>query len=273
MGTRVLLAAELRPELGISGADNGLPVVDIRHPDAFEASVHTLAADDGQAIVACSRDDFDAVRLLLTHARVRQPDLRAAIEVVDGTPLALSVIASLVDDLSSHDDPDSLGWQLSALDQLRATSWSAVWLPSVSRLARPNPSPWQHLRSWLPGSGFLAVHDARPRVLSLTESGDLELEPRPDAVLIHAPSEAPAWVLPKLTAALQAQSTNEVVAVRNPVDSFGTPAALEVVAIPADFVSLSRTSDVGECAGCGVRHARTACPFCGMVRILEGAHP
>lgn len=70
MGTRVLLAAPLRASLGISGSDNGLPVVDSRHPDA-----------------------------------------RVAVETVSGTPLAIGVLSSLVDEISGQpgDNPRVAG--------------------------------------------------------------------------------------------------------------------------------------------------------------------
>lgn len=278
MGTRVLLATPLRADLGISGVDNGLPVVDSRHEDAVESTVAKLASLDGQLIVTCATQDLAEIRRLITFAEIRHPHIRVALEPIDGTPLAVGVISSLVDEIGNQQDASGthLARQFSALDHLRQRVWSAAWLPSVSKLRSPAPSVLQHARSILPGSGFLAIHGGRGRVINASRRPLTGIEPLPDHVLLHSPPEAPDWVLPAVTTAVSPSSTSEVRAVREPVDTFGRTDVVEFVAIPADFheASLPVAAAVATCAACGVQHARSACPFCKMAAAsadLQGA--
>lgn len=264
-GTRVILATPLRPELGISGSDGGLPVVDSRHPDAVESTIKSLASSDGQLIVACGIDDYDEIRRLVTHAKIRTGHTRIAIETIPGTPLALNVVSSLVDEIGS-DGGDPVARQLAALDHLREHLWSAVWLPSVAKLGAPQPTLLQHVRSWFPNSGFLATLNPNGSVVPVSRSSMTGIPELPGFAVIHSPTEAPEWVVPAVIQSLGSSSASEIVPIRDSIDSYGTRSAVEFIALPVDFLDRSRPhpEDIAECPGCGVRHARHICPFCKM---------
>ncbi len=275
MGTRVLLATSLRPELGVSGNDNGLPVVDSRHVDVVESTICELASSHGQLIVACADHDYESIRRIVTHAQLRGDDFQVAIETIGGTPLAIGVIASLADEIGGQTDVDAQAAQFAALDYLREHVWSAAWLPSVSQLRNPAPSVLQHVRSWLPHSGFLAV-DGSDAHVDWAPKAPLSTVPLLEGfALIRSPSEAPAWVAAAVEDAIRPESVSEVIPVRDSIDSFGSRQVAEFVAIPADFHDRSRPrhETVSSCAACGVRHARPFCPYCKMATAnLQGVN-
>ncbi|TXL61994.1 hypothetical protein [Aeromicrobium terrae] len=272
----MVLATPLRSSLGLSGEHDGLAVVDLRHPDAVESVLGRLHDGGDVPIVTCAAADEEAVRRLITFTQIRYPGFRACLEPLPGTPLAVGVVSSLVDDL--HGD-DVFAWRLAALDLLRASLWSAVWLPSVTGLSTPTPSLFQHVRSWLPGSGFLAVAAPEPRVLPARSAPVSGVEARPDSALIHSPLTRPTWVVDAVAKAVQPQSVSAVETVREPIDVYGTEAAVELVAVPVSFASASRpdSAAVVACPACGVRHARPTCPVCKMSaqpgRATQGARP
>lgn len=268
MGTRVLLAAKLRAELGVSGSDGGLPVVDLRHPEAVESTIKSLASSDGQLIVACGVADYEHIRRLVTHAQTRSGHARIAIETIPGTPLAISVVSSLADEISGHGN-EQTAWQFAAFDYLRAHLWSAVWLPGVAKLRSPQPSLFQHVRSWLPNSGFLATLSPTPRVVDASEAPLSHIPALSDYALINSPSSAPDWVVPAVAREMMSQSSSEVVPIRDSIDSYGTKSAVEFIAIPTNFHDQSRPKPhlVVECSACGTHHGRIACPFCKMATV------
>lgn len=267
MESSILLVTSLRSSLGLSGTHDGVTVADIRHPDAVENALASLARSADAIMVTCAAPDLDEVRQLMTFASIRFPDMRTCIEPIIGPPLALGVISSLVDDVSTNaDENEGFAWQLSAMDYLRTRVWSGVWLPSVAKLIFPSPSILQHVRSWLPDSGFLAVFDQHPRVIGARRAPIEGLQPRPDAALIHSPSAGNTWVVDAVKTALDARSVSEMTSVREPVDSFDIPDAVEFVSVPLSFYTDSRPRPeaVHSCQGCGLHHARVVCPLCKM---------
>jgi hypothetical protein len=262
----MVLATPLRSSLGLSGEHDGLAVVDLRHPDAVESVLGRLHAGGDVPIVTCAAADEEAVRRLITFTQIRYPGFRACLEPLPGTPLAVGVVSSLVDDL--HGD-DVFAWRLAALDHLRASLWSAAWLPSVTGLSSPAPTMLQHVRSWWPGSGFLAVAAPEPRVVPARSAPITGVEARPDHALIHSPLARPSWVVDAVANALQPQSVSAVETVREQIDVYGTEAAVEMVAVPVSFASASRPdpASVVACSACGARHARPTCPVCKMTAL------
>lgn len=265
VGSHVVLVSPLRSSLGLSGTHDHLAVVDIRHPDAVESTLAKIVGEGDLPVVTCAEPDAEAVRRLLTFAAVRYPGFQACLEPLPGSPLAVGVISSLVDDLDGGPD-DTLAWQLSALDYFRAQVWSAVWLPSVASLTFPSPSIVNHVRSWFPGSGFLAGYGKSGSVISAAKPPLRGVHPLPDTALLHSQLARPTWVVDAVTSALGPRSVSEVATVREQVDSFGTDAAVEFAAVPISFHSDTRPAPeaIVECMGCGVHHARASCPVCKM---------
>ncbi len=269
MNSRAVLVGSLRSELGVSGNHDGLLVADIRHPDAVESMLGRIYLGGELPLVTCRAADLEAVRRLVTFASVRYPGLRASIDPLPGTPLCVGVISSLVDDITADAHTpaaDVLAWRMAALDLLREQVWSAVWLPSVAGLDEPSPGLAQHVRSWLPGSGFLAVHAPTPDVLPASKSPLRGIEERPESALIHSAATQHPWVVEAMRTAIKPASVSELITVRKPIDSFGTAEAIELLTVPLSFHTHSRPDPgtVTECMACGVRHARHACPVCRM---------
>jgi hypothetical protein len=266
VGLQVLLVGRLRPELGVSGTHEGVAVADIRHHDAVQDAVTRLAGDATAVMIACAVADAPEVRRQLNLLAVALPHVRTLLEPVPGSPLAVAVTAALVGDVDGTRDP---AVQLALLDQLRERSWSATWLPRVSKLADPAPTLLQHARGWLGGSGFLAVHSSPtgcPRVLTCTGTavpapGDTPAE----GVLMVADSGAPDWVVPALSAAVGIGSRTDYETWRDPRDAFGVPVCAEVLIVPGDLDDpAALPDDTRECPGCGNRHGRRVCPYCRM---------
>lgn len=264
MTSRVVLVTRLRSSLGVAGEHDGLSVADLRHPDAVETTIAAVHRAGDLPIVTCGRDDLEEVRRLLTFTMVRYPGLRACLEPIDGNPMTVGVVSSLVDDINA--DEDAMAWRLAAFDLLRERTWSAVWLPKVGGLRDPAPSVLQHLRSWLPNAGFLAIDGHPGTVLSARRPPLSALGSRPDTALLHSPADSDSWVVDAVRTALGPQSVSPVTTVREQIDVYGTDRAIELLAIPVGFHGDSRPDpdSIHECGACGLRHARPACPSCRM---------
>lgn len=279
MSSRVVLVTRLRSSLGVAGDHDGLTVADIRHPDAVETTIAAVHRSGDLPIVTCSTDDLEEVRRLITYTMVRYPGLRACLEPIEGHSTAVGIVSSIVDDINA--DEDALAWRLSALDHLRTSTWSAVWLPKVTGLKSPAPSLWQHARSWFPGAGFLAVDGHPGSVRSARQAPLTGIDARPGSAVLHSPVTADTWVLDAVKAALQPQSVSPVTTVREQVDVYGTDRAIELVAVPTAFHADSKPdpASIIECPACSLRHARPACPSCKMAPdgaaplVLEGEAP
>lgn len=265
MGARFMAVSALRADLGVTARTEGLAVSDHRHPDAVEAFLAELGADGHPVVVTCSAADADRVRRVLAHARVRLPRLVATLEVVEGSPLSLGVISTLSENYGDG-SAEALALQLAALDTLRQHQWSAVWTPTVSDLEDPSPGMANHLRSVLHLGGFLIEFTQPARVRSTSRSSLPPLPTMSDATLFHT-HDATGWVLGAARSALTATSVIEQSSLRDPVDSFGSASAVELLAISDQLDDeIDRlASRAIDCPACGAHHARSSCPFCKMV--------
>ncbi|QNN54153.1 hypothetical protein [Nocardioides mesophilus] len=291
MGQQVLIIGRLRPDLGVSGTHEGVPVADVRHPDAVQDAIGRLAGDGDTLLVLCGLDDAAEIRRQLALVSLALPHVTTVLEPMAGSPLAVAAVATLVNDPSrsagAAGEPDPAA-QLRTLDTLREQIWSAVWLPSVSRLSTPAPSLGQHVRSWFGGPGFLAVHGDDARVVPCrgTTLPDTQDAP-PGGVLMVADSGAPAWVVPAAMQAVGATSRIDYPSWRDPRDAFGVSACVELVVLPGDLDEAGATGSRAaadpavaadseasrECPGCGRRHHRPVCPYCRMVRVAPPDAP
>lgn len=271
VGLQVLLLGRLRPELGISGSHDGVPVADLRHPEAVQDAIARLAGDEGTVLVLCQDRDFREARRQLALVSVALPRVTALLEPVAGSPLAVSVCAGVVQDQNGDRDP---ALQLATLDTLRAGLWSAVWLPSVSKLDAPHPSLMQHVRGWFGGAGFL-VSFTDDAVLTCKETRLPVPEGTPRAgILMVADTGSPPWVARSLESALDATDRTDLSSWRDPRDAFGTTTCAELIVVPADLDDPDGASaEATECPGCGNRHGRRVCPYCRMVAPTPADSP
>lgn len=263
MGIQVLLLGRLRPELGVSGTHEGVPVADLRHPEAVQDAIGALGGDAGSVMVLCQDTDTDEVRRQLALVSVALPRVTTLLEPVVGSPLAVSVCAGVVNDPNGDRDA---ALQLATLDTLRSRLWSGVWLPSVAKLDEPHPSIGQHVRSWLGGAGFLVSFTDRA-VLTCKETRLPVPADAPRAgMLIVADTGSPRWVAPSFESAIGAPDRTDLSSWRDPRDAFGTTACAELLVVPADLDDPGGSpDDAAECPGCGNRHGRDVCPYCRMV--------
>lgn len=264
MGCDVLLVGRLRPDLGVHGSVEGVPAADVRHPDAVQSAVAALGGEGEPVIVVCETRETAAVRRQLAWLYAALPRTPIVLEPVDGPPLAVSAVATLVNDAPFTGGP---GAALALLDRIRARLWSGVWLPRVARLERPAPRVTQHLRSWLPGPGFLALTN-EAEVLSVRPGREI---PPPDGVepggrLLVAGTGAPDWLVPAVEQALAVDEHLPMSTWRDPRDTYGVSAAAELVLLPHGSTDLDEhdLAAMRECEGCGRRNHRPVCAFCRM---------
>lgn len=256
----------LGSSLGVSGVHGNLSVADIRHADAVESAITDIHQLDQRVVLTGSVDDIDDLHAIAARAKIRVRGLRTAVEPLSGNPLALAVISSLADDSGGN-----AAWLHATLDDLRDRAWSATWLTKLSQLTRPNPSMWQHVRSWAPGAAFLAEQVPTP-IVRLASSAPLKVSsPRPGTALLHSPSDS--WAVEAVRTALCSISASAISPVRDLVDTYGTSNAVEFVAIHEDFGdnATARARHSVECNACGAQHARASCPYCHMTtRSFQG---
>lgn len=264
MGLQVLIVGQLRPELGVSGTHEGVPVADVRHPDAVQEAISRLGGSEGSVLVLCSRAETFEIRRQLALVSVALPRVQLLLEPVGGPPLSVAAAARLTNDTDGTRDP---AHQLATLDALRNRSWAAVWLPSVSKLSHPQPSLAQHVRSWFGGPGFLAVHGASPRVIPCRDTSLPAVEGAPaQGVLMVAETAAPRWVVPSAASNFSPVERVDHSSWRDPRDAFGVNACVEMLVMPADLSDPAQGSlEPPECPACGNHHSRAVCPYCRMV--------
>ncbi|AXT86013.1 hypothetical protein C6I20_13015 [Aeromicrobium sp. A1-2] len=249
----------LASSLGVSGTHDQLAVADIRHADAVESAIADHHRGGESVVLTGALEDAEDLTVMAARSRVRIPGLRVAVEPLPGNPLALAIISSLADDA----DGDS-AWMHAALDDLRQRTWSGTWLTKLSHLTRPNPTVWQQIASWLPGAAFLAEHSPAPSVTTAKRAPLNALPARPGTALLHSPTDS--WVVEAVLESLGSTSSTPVAPARDLIDSYGTSSAIEFVAIPEDFREAATriAAEAVVCTACGMRHARTSCPYCRM---------
>jgi hypothetical protein len=270
MGLHVLLVDRLRPELGVAGYHEGIPVADVRHPAAVQEAVARLGDHEGALIVVCSRVAAAEVRRQLAMLSVAVPRVTTVLEPVAGTPLAVWAAAMAAHDPLGNVDAAE---QLASLDLLRDRLWSAVWLPRVAKLSTPAPSLAQHVRGWFPGAGFLAVTGPRPRVVNASSAATLgDIDAPPDTRLHVADDGGPGWVVEAVAERLEPSARTDTTTWRDARDAYGVDRSVELVAVPSDLSRLDpqATGRTVECPACGRRHPRRVCPFCRMAAPATG---
>lgn len=266
MSSRVLLVTRLGSSLGVSGVHGNLSVADIRHADAVESAITDIHQLDQRVVLTGSVNDTDDLHAIAARAKIRVRGLRTAVEPLPGNPLALAVISSLADDSAGN-----AAWLHATLDDLRDRAWSATWLTKLSQLTQPNPSMWQHVRSWIPGAAFLAEQTPTESVRLASHEPLTVNTPRPGTALLHSPSDS--WVIEAVRTALGSSTSSPISPVRDLVDTYGTAHAVELVAIPEDFGdrASARARHAVDCNACGAIHARASCPYCHMTtRTFQG---
>ncbi|MBT0772628.1 hypothetical protein KIH74_27035 [Kineosporia sp. J2-2] len=197
-------------------------------------------------------------RLRITIAAGRHPLLEQAVLISGHAPLA---IMSAVTSARSVTDHPVLGVDL--VHRLLAHSWSGAWTPTVSKLGRPAPSMGQHLRSLLPGPGFLVRQGDDPEVFNAVRPGVVERDDL-DRVLLVSEGGVPRSVSTQLA---QVAGAGTVRPVRMPgrwTGVYGTARAGQTALLPARPAAfLARPA--GRCPSCRLEQPAEVCPFCHVL--------
>lgn len=296
MTSLVCLADVARlPELDL--VDGGFEPVRpaVLDPAARGALDELLAVADGEALWATPGDLPRLIVLVEQH-----PDpqcgvllglLRAArdVDVVvvpcSLPPLALLVLVEQVAVLLAAYEDD--GATLAALPALTADLDVVAWLGSVGGLAHLPTGVTQHLRSYVPGTAFVARASEDPVVLPTSDRDASTLIPsRPGrgAAIYTSPKGNPAWVQQVALRKLVPRTVVEALPPRRARHDprgqqtfdpgkrwWGTSRCVEVVGYALD--PLAVVADVAPshtCTWCGRPGSAEVCPFCGMT-LLAGS--
>jgi hypothetical protein len=196
----------------------------------------------------------------------RCPELSLSWLTSEHSPLA--ILSALMLARAATDAP-AVGIELTR--RLLANSWSGAWTESVAKLNRPNPRLMQHLRSLLPGSGFLIRQAPDPVVLA---------KPRPDdvppaglaRVLLVQDSGVPQPIIERLS---QSDSVTAVRQVALPgvwASVYGTEQTGQVALMPAEPARLNGPI-THRCPACLLDLLSPVCPFCRVVAREARAAP
>lgn len=237
--------------------------------DAVElATDPALSSPDVSEVLVLAREsDATAARLAGATIAAVRPDLSVRVEA---HAVSLGVLVRAMERVTTGPvTSNSLHVSFSAV--LGAVTWGA-FLPSVTKLANPAPSMYQHIQSWFPGRhGFLAMHGTPGWVakLPLDQLGPGQSLPRVQeasagaGALVHecvSFGELPEEAIAVLFAMGLTTRPTRRQPVGDPSTQWGHERAIEFVITPATVPSPGIPS--GICSVCDQPVWGQACPFC-----------
>ncbi len=210
----------------------------------------TSQADTGLALAAGLHPELAVARLVNGHAPV-------------GLLAALAGAGSVVD------DP---GLVAGYVDAFLAASWTAAWTPSLARLTQPAPSVAQHLRSLVPGTGFLIRLGSDRAVLRRPVPEGVPAFPGPRVLLVTEPG-LPNDLARHLADLTRATAVRPIQMPGHWEPALGSRRAVQVALVPAEAGSIT-VRPRSRCRCCGLLSASYRCSFCHVVgeelpRLLE----
>ena len=151
----------------------------------------------------------------------------------------------------------------------------SVWarLVSVARLRRPEATMAQHLRSYVPGSSFLAVVQPRPRVSTWSPAAVQQLPAAPGDSLIVTCSVRADGGADQFQAGQKARTVLCVPPAPSSSEWWGSRAVAEAVTVPVG-ASLDRLvnmalHDAFTCRWCRRLMRGDTCPACQMLHTAD----
>lgn len=250
---------------GFSAPTNFDPVAVI--PAGDPVALADAVGRAGSHVVIAAPAALKSELLLMTSvAAGRWPEIRIARMVSPHAPLAILSALALARQVT---DEPALGYGLARASLQR--SWSGAWLSSLAKLVEPAPTMGQHVRSLLPGAGFLVRQAPRPAVLDRIRADDF---PTADIgrVLLVQDTGIPAVVRRRLVELPQTLAVRELVVPGDWTCVYGTDAG-QLALVPAEPVQLL-PAVTPTCDTCGLRQMETVCPFCRtVVRTPAGPAP
>lgn len=194
----------------------------------------------------------------VTIAAGRRPDLSLSWLASEHAPLA--ILSALALARATTEEP-GIGVELTR--RLLASAWSGAWTGSVAKLNSPNPKLTQHLRSWLPGSGFLLRQSPEPAVLGKPRQGDVPSVGL-DRVLLIQDAGVPSPVAERLSGADGVSAVRQVALPGAWTSVYGTDRTGQLALMPAEPRPMIGTVS-HRCPACRLDLISAVCPFCRIV--------
>lgn len=225
----------------------------------------------GRPLLAVYADwQHDEVLPILKMAGKLLPSVRIGRVPLDLPPLALSFVADQLALLSLEVPPGQLA---GLAPNLARTVASGAWLSSVAKLEHIETGMRAHVRSYLPGGGFMVTVTPRPEVHRITSSHPVVSWPTrpvdPVLMLVSQQNGDMAWLdkhlRPSLAASLLAEATPPPLS----AGYWGTGKYAEFVAWsahPGSLQAVITATPCRPCSWCGELTALEECAFCFMVR-------
>jgi hypothetical protein len=235
---------------------SGVSVVPAGDPMMLTDGVERVGA--GHVLVVAPRALMRPLRIGVTIAAGRRPDLALTWLASEHAPLALLSALALAQ--AATDDP-AVGVDLTR--KLLTSSWSGAWTHSVAKLGEPTPRFGQHLRSMLPGAGFLIRHSPRPAVLSRGRTDDVP-KAGLNRVLLVQDGAVPASITQRLSKSEAVSAVRQVVLPGTWASVYGTDRSGQLALMPADPQLLMVHPELS-CPACRLSQTASSCPFCRVV--------
>jgi hypothetical protein len=265
-----ILACRIEPNWGASAS----PAVHYYPGDRDDELAHLTALiapvlRSGDTIIAIVPDrDGSELEDRLLAVRSALDSERLVVHRTSLPPLAAVALVRALDGIAATGGLPA-GIVASAVTLVESSIVPVAWLRSVTHLQRPNPAMGQHLRSFLPGAGFLAQFTPEERVLTAPgSSAELPLPDLPvrEGVVGLVASGSEELPTPETSAAWRTPGL-EVARVPLPAESprwWGTTRLVEAALAPTTvrLVLRIRSQPVVECGWCGERIVGPVCPLC-----------
>jgi hypothetical protein len=235
---------------------SGVSVVPAGDPLELIAAVDRAGAD--HLLVAAPVSLATELALALTLATANRPQLQLAPLVSAHAPLA--VLSAMTLAQSVTEDPVR---GVGLVHRLLENAWSGAWSNSVARLAEPAPSLAQHLRSLLPGAGFLIRQAPQPAVLGTPRSDDVTASPI-ERVLLVQEGAVPGPIAGRLAQATAVTTVRQVTMPGRWSSVYGTDRTGQLALMPAEpQLLLDRVTH--RCPACRLEQVSSVCPFCRVL--------
>jgi hypothetical protein len=215
-------------------------------------------ADVDHVLIVAPRSLIRPLRLGVSITVGRRPDIAVTWMISEHAPLA--ILSALALARTATDEP-AIGVDL--VRQLLARSWSGAWSHSVAKLAEPSPRLSQHLRSLLPGSGFLIRQSPLPAVLSQPRTDDVP-SAGIDRVLLVQDGAVPPPLAKRLSGAAGVSAVRQVALPGRWRSVYGTDRTGQLALLPADAHALIEPADQ-RCPSCLLIQSTAVCPYCRVL--------
>jgi hypothetical protein len=237
---------------------SGVNIVPVGDPIILLDAVSRTGARNFLIVAAPASAEF--LHGAVTIVAGRRPDLSLSSLITEHSPLA--VLSALTLARAATDEP-AIGVELTR--RILDHSWSGAWVGSVAKLNRPNPRLGQHLRSLLPGGGFLVRQSPDPAVLSAARPDDVP-SAGCERVLLVQDDGVPAPVTQRLSEVGGVTAVRQVAVPGEWLSIYGTDRTGQLALVPAEPRSLIGPV-THRCPACLLALISTVCPFCRVVAV------